>query len=317
MDLSSRSALRGRLLALTLGAALFVGAPAALAQDQASPPADNGAAGSSEQAEAPKKIDPMAVVATVGGENITEADLGFAAQDLAQELQRVPPDQQRPFLVSVLIDMKVMAEAARDAKMDQSDLFKQRMQYLADRTLRQQYFADQVNKTVNEAALKQAYDAYTKAFKPEEQVRAAHILVASKDEAEAIKKQLDAGADFAELAKSKSTDKASGAQGGELGFFTHNQMVKPFADAAFALKVGQISDPVQTQFGWHIIKLEEKKKTEPESFAQMQPQLQRELMFKTFDDTVERLKKSAAIDIPDAKLAAAVKAQEAQSSEGK
>ena len=254
-------------------------------------------------------VSPETVVATVGGEPVTEADLSFAAEDLTQELAQMPADQRKAFLLRVLIDMKVMAKAGRDAGMGDTPLFKQRLAYLEDRALRRAYFADAIAKTVTEAAVRADYDKFVADFKPAEERRASHILVKTEEEAKAIKAELDGGADFATIAKEKSIDPGA-ANGGDLGFFGKGMMVAPFETAAFALTdIGQVSDPVQSQFGWHIIKLEEKRESAPPSFEQVAPQLQQQLLMSTFNTKVEDLMKGVTIDIPDAALAAAVAAQ--------
>ena len=288
--------------ALLLGSALL--SPAIVLADSA-PAAAPAAA-------APAAPKPDAVVATVGEDTIIEADLGFAAEDLGQELQSVPPADQRAFLVTVLIDMKVMAKAARDEKLDGSADYKMRLKYLEDRSLRRAYFSEQVTGAITPDAIKAAYDDYVKTFKTSDQVHAEHILVKSEDEAKDIEKQLSGGASFEDLAKAKSIDTGSGAQGGDLGFFAKGQMVKEFEDAAFALEIGKISAPVKSQYGWHIIKVLEKKSSQPQTMDQMGPQLQQTILYKKFNDSVAALKTKIAVAIPDANLAAAVKAQEAE-----
>jgi peptidyl-prolyl cis-trans isomerase C len=276
----------------------------AFAQDAAPAPAAEAPA-----AAAPAPVAPDAVVATVGGETITEADLSFAAEDLTQELSQMPADQRRPFLLRVLIDMKVMAKAGSDAGMGDTPLFKQRLAYLEERALRRAYFADAIANSVTEEAVRAEYDKLVANFKPAEEIRASHILVATEDEAKAIKAQLDGGADFATIAKEKSIDPGA-ANGGDLGFFGKGMMVAPFEQAAYALtEIGQVSEPVQSQFGWHIIKLEEKRESSPPTFEQVAGQLQQQLLMTTFDTTVAKLMEGVAIDIPDPALAAAVQAQ--------
>jgi len=296
-----------RLLQLTAGLMLGIGlalAPAGgFAQDAAAPEAP--------AAEAPAQaapIDPNAVVAKVGDATITEADLAFAAEDLAQELSGLPPQERRAFLVTVLIDMKVMAKAARDAGMDQSEVFKRRLDYLEERALRRAFFAEKVSTSVTPEALQSAYDEFVKTFQPQEEVHARHILVTDEADAKAIKAEIDGGASFEELAKSKSIDPGA-ANGGDLGFFSRGMMVPEFETAAFALQPGQVSEPVQSQFGWHVIKLEEKRQSAPPTLEQIGPQLQQQILFKSFDDTVASLKTGVAIDIPDPALAEAVKKQ--------
>jgi peptidyl-prolyl cis-trans isomerase C len=256
---------------------------------------------------------PDTVVATVGEETITEADIAFAAEDLQQELSQMPPDERRAFLVTVLIDMKVMAKAAREQQMDQTETFRRRLQYLEERALRRAYFADKIAAGVTPETVQAAYDAFVAGFQPQEEVHARHILVATRQDAEAIKAELAAGKPFELLAMEKSTDPSGAQNGGDLGFFSRGMMVKPFEDAAFALtEPGQLSEPIESQFGWHIIKLEEKRQSQPPSLEEVGPQLQQQVMFKAFEDSVGTLKQGLAIDIPDAALAEGVKRQSEQ-----
>lgn len=294
--------LTGALSVLALSLASYAVAAPVFAQDAAP------AATEAPAAEAPA-VTPETVVATVGGQPITEADLAFAAEDLSQELSQMAPEERRAFLLRVLIDMKVMSGAAKEAGMDATPLFKQRLQYLEERALRRAYFAEAIAASVTEEAVRAKYDEYVAAFVPSEEIRASHILVETKEEADAIKAELDGGADFATLAKEKSIDPGA-ASGGDLGFFGKGMMVAPFEEAAFAMtEIGQISDPVQSQFGFHIIKLEEKRQSAPPTIEQVGAQLQQQLLMTTFDDAVAKLMDGVTIDIPDAALAAAVQAQ--------
>ena len=296
-----RLARTASVLSLMLAATAL--APA-FAQDAA--PAAAAPAAEATEAAVPA---PETVVATVAGAEITEADLSFAAEDLTQDLSQIPPDQRKAFLLRVLIDMKVMAQAGKDAGLGETPLFKQRLQYLEERALRRAYFSETIAAAVTEEAIRADYDKFVAEFVPADEVRASHILVATEEEAKAIKAELDGGADFAELAKEKSIDPGA-ASGGDLGFFGKGMMVAPFETAAFAMtEIGQVSEPVQSQFGWHIIKLEEKRQSAPPAFEQVAGQLQQQLLMKTFDETVARLMDGVAIDIPDEALAAAVKAQ--------
>ena len=294
------------VLALVLAGAAMT---PVLAQDAAPAPATEAPAADAPAAAAPVAPKPEDVVATVGDDTITEADLSFASEDLAQELSQMPPTEQRAFLVRVLIDMKVMAKAAKTAGMDQTPLFQQRLDYLEERALRRAYFADAIAGSVTEEAVRAKYDEYVKTFVPADEVHASHILVKTKEEADAIETELKAGGDFATIAKEKSIDPGA-ANGGDLGFFSKGMMVGPFEDAAFALTdVGQISAPVESQFGWHIIKLEERRKSAPPPIEQIGQQLQQKLLMTTFDGVVAKLMDGVKIDIPDPALAAAVAAQ--------
>ncbi|MHB1110047.1 MAG: peptidylprolyl isomerase [Devosia sp.] len=301
---ASPMAFRSIAGALLLSCAMAAATLPAVAQDTPAAPA----------AEAPAAtISPDTVVASVGGETITEADIAFAAEDLQQELAQMPPEERRPFLVTVLIDMKVMAKAAREQQMDQTETFKRRLQYLEERALRRAYFAETIAAGVTPEAVQKAYDAFAAGFQPQEEVRARHILVATKEDADAIEAELAAGKPFEQLATEKSTDPSGAQNGGDLGFFSRGMMVKPFEDAAFALtEPGQVSEPVESQFGWHIIKLEEKRQSQPPTLEEVGPQLQQQVMFEAFETSVSMLKQGLTIDIPDAALAEGVKRQSEQ-----
>ncbi len=292
---------------LLLGTALSFAPAAAFAQDAAAPAAPAAAAPAAA---------PETVVATIGDLTITEADLAFAAEDLQQELQQVPAEERRAFLVTVLIDMKVMAKAAKEAGMADTDLFKRRLTYLEERTLRRDYFTQKIAASVTEESIKAAYDEYVKDFKPVEEVHARHILVATEEEAKAVKAELDGGKPFEVLAMEKTTDPSGKQNGGDLGFFSKGMMVPEFEAVAFTLEPGKISDPVQSQFGWHIIKLEEKRMSAPPPIEQLEQQLGQQVMFKAFDASVAALKKDLTLEIPDAALAEGVKKQSTPEAEG-
>ena len=147
-------------------------------------------------------------------------------------------------------------------------------------------------------------------------MHARHILVATEDEAKAIKAELDAGKPFEVLAMEKTTDPSGKQNGGDLGFFQKGMMVPEFEAVAFTLEPGKVSDPVKSQFGWHIIKVEEKRMSAPTPMEQLSQQLSQQVMLKAFDDSMATLKTGLAINIPDAALAEAVKKQSEPASEG-
>jgi len=297
--------------ALMLGSALALGSMAALAEDAAAPAADAAATPAADAAApaAPAQPTPDTVLATVGGSTITEADLNYVAEDLQQQLQSVPQDQQRAFLLSVLIDMRLMAKAAKDAGLDKSAEYKARLTYLEDRTLRREFFSKNIASAVTEDAVKAAYDKYVAEYKPVEEVHARHILVATEEEAKAVKADLDAGKPFEVEAMAKTTDPSGKQNGGDLGFFQKGQMVPEFEQAAFAMQPGQVSDPVKSQFGWHIIKVEEKRMTKPEPIEQLAQQLGQQVMFETYDAEMKKFREANVVEIPDAALAEQVRLQ--------
>jgi peptidyl-prolyl cis-trans isomerase C len=315
--ITTRLARTASALTLMLAAAALT--PAAFAQDAAPAPATEAPAADAPAAEAPAAeapaaeaaaaVSPDAVVATVAGEPITEADLVFAAEDLAADLQQMPPEERRPFLLRVLIDMKVMANAARAAGTADTPEFAERIEYLEDQALRRLYFTDVIAGEVTEESVRAAYDSFIAEYPATEEVRASHILVDTQEEANEIKAELDAGGDFAAIAAERSIDPGA-ANGGDLGFFAEAQMVEPFGSTAFAMtEPGQISDPIQTQFGWHIIRFEERRTAQPPTFEQVGQQLQQQVLIDAFNTTLDGLMADTEVEIADPELEAAVNAQ--------
>lgn len=292
------------LVALTLGGLPF----AASADDTSSasaPAADASASAPAQQA----PIDPNAAVATVGGQTITEADLAFAYEDLGQQAQQIPPDQLRAVLLAQMIDLKLMAEAGHAANMEQNDLYKQRLSYLEDRALRRAYTKTAISDTITPDQIKAEYDKEVAAMPEVDQIHVRHILVSSEDDAKAIKAQLDGGADFATLAKEKSIDPSAKDSGGDLGYQTADKLVKPFSDAAFALKINEISQPVQTQYGWHIIQVLDKRPAPKPTLDDLTPQIGQQLYIQKYQTLFGQLYKASKIDIPDPALKQAIDAQ--------
>ncbi len=286
-----RRAARPLAAALVLSTSL---SGVALAQDAGAPkPAAAATA-------APAK-DPTAVVATVNGVKITEADLGYVGEDFGEQLARVPADQRRPILTDVLIDMVLVSQKAEQAGVADTEAFKQRLAFLRTRALRNAYLTDDISKEVTDADLKARYDAEIAKLPKQQEIHARHILVKTKEEAEKIIKELLKGGDFAKIAKEKSVDTGSGAQGGDLGYFGQGQMVPAFEKAAFNLEVGSITkEPVQTEFGWHVIQVEDKRDRKPPSFDQVKDQLRDVVLRDKYEELLASLRKSAKIDYVDA-----------------
>jgi len=293
-----------KLLVLALMALTLCNLPlASIAQDS-----------SSSSAEAPAVVAPTppsgtTVVATVAGQPITEADLAFAAEDIGADLNQIPQDQIRAVLLSQMIDLKLMAAAGHAANLEQSDLYKARISYLEDRALRRAYTKQAVSDLITPDAIKADYDKAIAAMPSVDEIHARHILVSTEDDAKAIKAQLDGGADFAAIAKEKSIEPGAKDSGGDLGYFTQDKMVKPFADAAFALKVNEISAPVQTQFGWHIIQVLDRRPAAKPTLESMTQQIGQQLYVKKYREIFDALRKAAQIDIPDPTLKQQVEAQ--------
>ncbi|NOZ32249.1 MAG: peptidylprolyl isomerase [Alphaproteobacteria bacterium] len=242
-----------------------------------------------------------APLAVVGGETITEQDLQFAAEDLGTEVDNIPAAERRGFLLGVLIDMKVMAQAARAANMDETEVYLRRRTYLEERALRRAYFEQVIAGSISQEEMEAVYDTMVAGFEPQELIRASHILVATEQDAIAVLEEIRAGRPFEELAREKSAD-SSGQNGGDLGFFGRGQMVPPFEAAAFALEAGEVSEPVESQFGWHLIRLEERSVSTPPAIAQLIPQIRQQLVFEKFDSIVATLREGAKIEILDPNL---------------
>lgn len=241
--------------------------------------------------------EPDDVVAKVGDVAITEADISYVAQDLGGELQRFPPDQWRAILVDVLVEMTILAEAAKKADLDKDAEFKRQMNFLTVKALRNEFVSKKIDASITEDALKAAYETEFANWEGEEEVNARHILVKEEAEAKEIIKTLEGGADFAELAKEKSTG-PSGPNGGDLGYFAKGQMVPEFEAAAFALEPGEFSkEPVQTKFGWHIIKVEDKRRQPKPTFEESAANLRQKLLRERYGKTLEELKADFPVEI--------------------
>jgi len=252
--------------------------------------------------------DPATVLATVGAEEITEADLVLAAEELQAELQSVPADQRRAFLLTVMIDMKLMAGAARADGLAETEDFARRQAYLEDQALRREFFNQIVETEVTDGAIEATYEELVADFSPEPEVRARHILVETEDEANSIRAEIEGGRDFADAAAEYGTD-GTASNGGDLGFFSTGMMVPEFEEAAFALEEGELSQPVQSQFGWHLIKLEERRVTQAPPLEQVRQQVAQQVLYQSYEAAIEAIKADVEVTIDDPDLAAAVEAQ--------
>ncbi|MGH6763905.1 MAG: peptidylprolyl isomerase [Phyllobacterium sp.] len=252
--------------------------------------------------------DSAKVLATVNGANITQKDLDMAAADLDPQFARLPEDQRRLAALAALIDIKALAAKAEADKLDQTDDFKSRMIFLKDRALHNEFFKSQIVDKITDDEVRARYDKEMAAMTPQNEVRARHILVKTKEEAQAIIKELDGGGSFEEIAKAKSTDGAA-AQGGDLGYFGAGQMVPEFEKAALALEIGSYTkEPVQTQFGFHVIKLEDKRTQQPPAFDQVKDQVRSLLLRERYTEMVETLRGELKIEYTDPEVEKAMKA---------
>ncbi len=242
------------------------------------------------------------VLATVDGVEITSAELDLMLNDLSGQLVGLPEEQRRAAALSFLIEIRLLAAEAAEAGLADTPQFQRRMELLRQRTLHTSFVEKEVASMLTDEKLRERYDQELANTPSSNEVRARHILVRTQEEAEAIIEQLDAGADFAELAVEKSTDPGKG-DGGDLGYFGPGQMVEPFEEAAFALEVGAYTkEPVQTQFGWHVIKVEDRRAQQPPAFEDVKEQIRSILFRDAYGSVVEKARAGAKIEILDEAL---------------
>ena len=236
------------------------------------------------------------VVATVNGASIHRSDVETARSQLPEQYRSLPMERLYQPLLNQLIRSKLLAQQAREEKLQETESHKRRLNLMEDRLLEEALLRRTIDEKVTEEALRARYDKTVKDFPSKDEVRARHILVKTEDEATAIIKELDGGADFAKLAGEKSIG-PSKSQGGDLNYFGRGQMVKEFEEAAFALDSGSYTkQPVQTQFGWHVIKVEDKRKSEPPAFEEAQNAIGEEMSQEVAQDLVEKLTEGAKIE---------------------
>src|SRR3954451_15227084 len=219
------------------------------------------------------------VIAKVGGEEIHASDLADAAQGLPEELRGLPPTMLYPMLLDQLVDRRVIVQAARKQGLQNDPAVKRAISRADDTVLQNALLTREIAPTLTDDAIKARYDRDYAGKQGEEEVRAAHILVADEAKAKEIIAELQKGADFAELAKKNSTDRSAAQNSGELGWFKKGDMLPEFSDAAFALKPGDITkEPVKTRFGWHVIKLEERRVAPPPPLDQVRDEIRQSLI---------------------------------------
>jgi len=240
------------------------------------------------------------VVARVNGFEIKQSDLDFAASEVGPRLGTVRPEDRKRILMQFMIENELFAGAGEQEKLDESDTFDKRAAYHRRRALRDAFFDKNVRGAVDDAEAKKVFEENLSKVKPEQEISARHILVDTEDEAKDVQAQLEGGADFAKLAAEKSKDK--NAEGGSLGFFSRGQMLKPFEDAAFALDVGKLSEPVKTSFGWHIIEVQEKRNQKLPSFDDVKDPIISQLVVRKAQSVVGDLRSKAKIEILDPEI---------------
>lgn len=197
----------------------------------------------------------------------------------------------------------ILLKEAKKSTISESPDVKDRLRTAENQVLIQEFVRDKVKDSSTDDKLKTAYDQELK-NRPagQEEVSARHILVKTEADAKALVKKLrKGGADFAALAKEKSEDKASGAAGGDLGWFTADRMTPEFSKAVFAMKKGEISEPVKTDFGWHVIKMEDRRVAPPPAFDAMKEQLKAQLQRQAVNDYIQEITKDVQVTVIDSK----------------
>jgi len=282
-----------RLLRIVTFVCAAAAAPG-LAQAQ-QPPAAKPPAQKAPQAATPAPKDP--VVATVNGQPIHLSELEVAQQALPPQYRNMPLQSVFPALLDRIIDSKLVVMDGKKNKVEVDPAYKRRMAFVEDQVIQDFWLQKEVAKRITTDKLQQRYQEKLKSMPAEEEVHARHILVATEAEAKDLQAELKKGTAFDKLAREKSTDKASGAEGGDLGWFKRTDMVKEFSDAAFALKKGELSEaPVKTQFGYHLIKMEDRRQAPPPTFEELSDALREELARETVSHFLDQLRSTAKIE---------------------
>ena len=272
---------RAGLLALALALLLVSGAPL-WAQDK----------------------DPL--VAKVNGMEIHQSDLAIAEEEAGQ-IPPMSPEAKQDYLVQFTADMLLMAKAAEDKKLGDAPEFKRRLAFDRNKLLMEMQLQVTAKDSLTDAAMHKVYDEAVKQMAPEQEVHARHILIraapgdetagkAAEDKIKAIIVRLKNGEDFVKLATELTEDPSGKANGGDLGYFTKEQMVPEFSDVAFKLEKGQISGPVKTQFGWHVIKVEDKRTKPVPKFEEVKAQIEQFVTRKAQAEMVQKLRANAKIE---------------------
>lgn len=239
------------------------------------------------------------VVATLNGDEIRRSDALALLEVLPPEVGRIPEEQLIPLLVEELINTRLIVAVARREGLDQTPEFKRRVEMETLRILRQAFVDDLAAKVLTDEALQTFYEDTVVVQGGEVEIRARHILVNTEEEAADVVGELEEGADFEQLARERSTG-PSAAAGGDLGYFDRSRMVPEFGDAAFALKTGEVSAPVQTQFGWHIIKVEDIRQAAPPPLDAVIEDLRRQLFSLRVGEIITEARANAEVVLFDA-----------------
>jgi peptidyl-prolyl cis-trans isomerase C len=240
-------------------------------------------------------------VAVVNGYEIKASEVRMAFDDVIGQLPNIPRKLRYPFVVEFLVERHLLAQLANKEGIGDSDDYKRRLAAYQAKALRDSYLAQKIGPTVSEAEIKLVYDEESKKLTETERLRARHILVSSEKEAADLSARLAKGEKFEDLAKQYSLD-GSKDFGGDLGYFTAPEMVPEFSKAAFGLQKGETSAPVKTDFGWHIIRVEDRKKGAAQPYDQVKGAIRNVLVRKKVQEKLASLREVAKVDIIDEDL---------------
>lgn len=235
------------------------------------------------------------ILAKVDGVAISEDDVADAMMDIGPGLpQKLDGPARQKYVLDYLIDMKLVAKKALAEKLDSGAVFTRRLAYYHDKLAMESELTDVATKAATDEAEHKAYDEAAKAQPPQPEVHARHILLPTEEEAKVALERIKKGEDFAKVATELSKD--PGGEGGDLGWFTKDKMVPEFADSAFKMEAGQVSDPVKSQFGWHVIKVEEKRMKTFPAFEQIKDQAARYVAQKAQSEMITKLREGSKIE---------------------
>ncbi len=245
---------------------------------------------------------PDPVVAVVDGHKIQLSEIVAIYRGLPQRMQQMTFEQLYVPLVDHAISIRLLATEGRKQKLQDGEAVKRQLARYEDTLVYQAYADKVVGEKATDDRLKVAYEKFVKEFKGEEEIRASHILVKTEQEAKDIIVQVEKGGDFEKIAKEKSIDPSKAQNSGDLGYFSKDQMVKEFAEAAFAMKKGDTSkSPVKTQFGWHVIRVTDRRAKPAPGFDDVRDQLRQEMSQEIAGEEVKRLRALAKVERFDAK----------------
>lgn len=239
------------------------------------------------------------VVAKIGDRDVTRIDVFNFMQTLPADTRQLPMDQLFPLVQNQLINMALVKEKSAGANLDEDPLVKQQLEAAKQNIIPVVFMQREVEKALNDERLKAAYDQYVANFPEIQEAKARHILVEDEAKAKDLISQLNGGASFEELAKEHSTD-STAEKGGELGYFAKTDVVPEFGEAAFAQEINAVSaTPIKSQFGYHIIKVEERRQRPPAEFEQAKPFLAGQLRNAVTNEIVEKWRSEAGVELFD------------------